>query len=149
MADYRVVGQPVPRTDGVEKVTGTARFTADVQLPGTLWARALRSPFPHARIVRIDTTRALAFPGVHAVLTGEDVRGILYSKGLRDVTPLAVDRVRFAGERVAAVAMELVALAPKAEVTAYPWKEQNDVLAKTIGQVRDFLLAHQPDTANL
>ena len=104
MADYRVVGQPVPRTDGVEKVTGTARFTADVQLPGTLWARALRSPFPHARIVRIDTTRALAFPGVHAVLTGEDVRGVLYSKGLRDVTPLAVDRVRFAGERVAAVA---------------------------------------------
>ena len=106
MVAYRVVGQSVPRTDGVEKVTGAARYTADVNLPGTLWARALRSPFPYARIVSIDTSKAQALPGVHAILTGEDVRGILYSKGLRDVTPLAVDRVRFAGERVAAVAAD-------------------------------------------
>ncbi len=51
MAAYRVVGQSVPRTDGVEKVTGAARYTADVQLPGTLWARTLRSPLSYARIV--------------------------------------------------------------------------------------------------
>ena len=72
MAAYRVVGQPVPRTDGVEKVTGAARYTADVQLPGTLWARTLRSPLSYARIVSIDTAKALALPGVHAVLTGDD-----------------------------------------------------------------------------
>ena len=104
MVSYRVIGQSVPRTDGLEKVTGGARYTADVQLPGTLWAKSLRSPFPHARIRRVDTSRAQKAPGVHAVLTGEDVRGILYGRGLRDVPVLAQDRVRFIGERVAAVA---------------------------------------------
>ena len=104
MVSYRVIGQSVPRTDGLEKVTGAARYAADVQLPGTLWGKVLRSPLPHARIRRIDTSRALKAPGVHAVLTGQDVRGILYGRGLRDVPVLAQDRVRFIGERVAAVA---------------------------------------------
>jgi CO/xanthine dehydrogenase Mo-binding subunit len=87
-------------------VTGATQYTADVALPGTLWGRALRSPLPHARIVRIDTSRAQQVPGVHAVLTGADVRGIRYGRRLFDVPVLAEDRVRFAGERVAAVAAE-------------------------------------------
>ncbi|MFQ5934336.1 MAG: xanthine dehydrogenase family protein molybdopterin-binding subunit, partial [Dehalococcoidia bacterium] len=104
MVSYRVIGQPTPRTDGAEKVTGAARYTADVQLPGTLRAKALRSPLPYARIIRIDTARARALPGVHAVLTGADVRGVLYGKAYRDATVLAQERVRFIGEPVAAVA---------------------------------------------
>ncbi len=64
MVSYRVIGQPTPRTDGTEKVTGAARYTADVQLPGTLRAKALRSPLSYARIIRIDTARARALPGV-------------------------------------------------------------------------------------
>ena len=101
---YTTIGQPTPRVEGQAKVTGATQYTADVALPGTLWGRALRSPLPHARIVRIDTSRAQQVPGVHVVLTGADVRGIRYGRRLFDVPVLAEDRVRFAGERVAAVA---------------------------------------------
>ena len=104
MTSYRVIGQPIPRTDGPEKVTGAARYTGDVRLPGTLWGKTLRSPYSHALITRIDTSRAKALSGVHAVLTGEDVRGLLYGQVLKDVPVLTYDRVRFIGERVAVVA---------------------------------------------
>jgi CO/xanthine dehydrogenase Mo-binding subunit len=101
---YTTIGQPAPRIEGPAKVTGATQYTADVALPKTLWGRALRSPLPHARILRIDTARAQQVPGIHAVLTGADVRGIRYGRRLFDVPVLAEDRVRFAGERVAAVA---------------------------------------------
>jgi CO/xanthine dehydrogenase Mo-binding subunit len=103
---YTTIGQPTVRVEGQEKVTGAMRYTADVALPGTLWGRALRSPLPHARVLRLDTSRARHVSGVHAVLTGDDVRGVRYGRRLFDVPVLAEDRVRFAGERVAAVAAE-------------------------------------------
>src|SRR5262245_40657555 len=103
---YAILGQHTIRVEGQDKVPGTIRYAADVALPGTLWGRALRSPLPHARIVRIDTARAQQVTGVHVVLTGADVRGIRYGRRLFDVPVLAEDRVRFAGERVAAVAAE-------------------------------------------
>ena len=104
MTSYTTIGQNSPRLDGQEKVTGAALYTADVALPGTLWGTALRSPYPHARIVNIDVSRALQVQGVHAVLTGQDVRGIRYGRRLYDVPILAEDKVRFIGERVAGVA---------------------------------------------
>ena len=104
MTAYTNIGRSVPRLDAREKVTGAAQYTADIDLPETLWGAALRSPLPHARIVNIDVSKALAVPGVHAVLTGEDVRGIRYGRRLYDVPILAEDGVRFIGERVAAVA---------------------------------------------
>src|SRR5256885_11369183 len=103
---YTTIGKPNARVEGPDKVTGITQYTADVALPGTLWGRALRSPLPHARILRIDTSRAQQVPGIHAVLTGADVRGIRYGRRLFDVPVLAEDRVRFVGERVAAVAAE-------------------------------------------
>src|SRR5262245_30643577 len=103
---YTTIGQPAARVEGQEKVTGVTCYTADVALPGILWGRALRSPLPHARIVRIETSRAQQVPGVHVVLIGADVRGIRYGRRLFDVPVLAEERVRFAGERVAAVAAE-------------------------------------------
>jgi CO/xanthine dehydrogenase Mo-binding subunit len=103
---YTTIGQSTPRIEGPAKVTGATQYTADVALPGTLWGRALRSPLPHARIVRIETSRAQQVPGVHVVLTGADVRGVRYGRRLFDVPVLAEDRVRFAGERVAAVAAQ-------------------------------------------
>jgi CO/xanthine dehydrogenase Mo-binding subunit len=111
---YQIIGQPVPRIDNTGKVTGDSRYTADVLLPGTLWARTLRSPHSHARIVRIDTSVAEKAPGVRAVLTGNDVRGILYGRRYRDISVLAQDRVRFMGERVAAVAADTVEEAEQA-----------------------------------
>jgi CO/xanthine dehydrogenase Mo-binding subunit len=59
---YQIVGQPIPRTDNTGKVTGDAHYTSDILLPGTLWAKTLRSPYAHARISRIDTSRAEKAP---------------------------------------------------------------------------------------
>jgi CO/xanthine dehydrogenase Mo-binding subunit len=97
---------PEQRVEGQLKVTGQARYAADLQLPGTLWAAFLGSPVPHARIVSIDTSAARAIAGVHAVLSGDDVRGARFGRRLQDWPVLAWDRVRFIGERVAAVAAE-------------------------------------------
>lgn len=111
---YHYVGQSIPRVDNTGKVTGEARYTSDVLLPGTLWAKTLRSPFSHARILRVDASRAEKAPGVRAVLTGEDARGILYGRRYRDISVLAQDRVRFLGERVAAVAADTLEQAENA-----------------------------------
>ena len=67
-----VVGRSRPRIDAVERVTGAARYTGDVKLPGMAYARVLRSPHPHARITDIDTRRAREMPGVYAVFTFPD-----------------------------------------------------------------------------
>jgi CO/xanthine dehydrogenase Mo-binding subunit len=111
---YQIIGRPIPRTDNVGKVTGATRYTSDVLLPGTLWAKTLRSPYSHARILRIDTSRAENAPGVRAVITGKDVAGILYGRRYRDVSVLAQDRARFLGERVAAVAADTLEQAEQA-----------------------------------
>jgi CO/xanthine dehydrogenase Mo-binding subunit len=114
MVTYHVIGQPTRRVDGAEKVTGQARYAADVSLPGTLWGKSLHSPYAHARIVRIDMTAAQQVPGVHAVITGADVRGGLWGRAVKDVPVLAYDRVRFCGERVAAVAAAAEDIAQRA-----------------------------------
>jgi len=100
----RIVGQPIGRLDGVDKVSGSARYSADVTLPGLVWGKALRSPLPHARIVRIDTSNARALPGVLAVLTARDLPDVLVGRRMFDMPMLARDRVRFIGEKVAVVA---------------------------------------------
>ena len=96
------------RKDAVEKVTGAAKYVSDVRVPGMLFGKVLRSPIPHGRIVRIDASRALALEGVVAVLTGEDLRAHDPYWGLyfRDRPVIALDKVRYAGEPVAAVAAE-------------------------------------------
>src|SRR5438132_7094402 len=101
---HRIVGKPIGRIDGVEKVSGEARYSGDVSVPGLIWGKALRSPLPHARIVRIDTSRAKALPGVLAVLTAQDLPNILVGRRMFDMPLLARDRVRFIGEKVAVVA---------------------------------------------
>jgi CO/xanthine dehydrogenase Mo-binding subunit len=100
----QVLGQPIGRVDGVEKVTGNALYTSDLPLEGVLWGKVLYSPYAHARILSIDTSAAKALPGVVAVITGADVGDGLYGSNLKDLPILARDRVRFVGERVAAVA---------------------------------------------
>ncbi|HLG74178.1 MAG TPA: xanthine dehydrogenase family protein molybdopterin-binding subunit [Chloroflexota bacterium] len=103
---YSVIGTPVTRVEAVGKVTGAERYAANVLLPGTLWGKALRSPHAHARIVRIDASRARQAPGVHAVLTAADIPDMLIGRRLHDVTVLARDRVRHIGEKVAVVAAD-------------------------------------------
>jgi CO/xanthine dehydrogenase Mo-binding subunit len=98
-----LIGKSIPRIDGVEKVTGSAVYTADMKLPGMLYAAMLLSPHPHARIVRVKTDEARSLPGVKAVLTGADLP---YRVGLYmvDKPILADGKVRYHGEPVAAVA---------------------------------------------
>lgn len=105
---FDVIGKPYPKKDARIKVTGECRFAADVFLPGLLHGKMLRSPHPHARILNIDTTKAEKLKGVRAVVTGKDFPGILYGNFMhtRDYLPLALDRVRYVGEEVAAVAAD-------------------------------------------
>jgi CO/xanthine dehydrogenase Mo-binding subunit len=110
----KAVGQPVQRVDGIDKVTGRARYAGDVELPGMLFGRCLRGPHPSARIVSIDARRARAFPGVHAVLTGADVPDTRYGRLCKDVPLLAKGVTRFVGEKVAAVAADTVEIAEAA-----------------------------------
>jgi CO/xanthine dehydrogenase Mo-binding subunit len=103
-----MIGSKIPRVDGVEKVTGEAKFTADLRFPGMLEAKVLRSPLPHAAIESIDARRAEALPGVVAVLTRDDLKDInpFYGNCFRDRAIVAIDRVRFVGEPVAMIAAE-------------------------------------------
>ncbi|MFI5266769.1 MAG: xanthine dehydrogenase family protein molybdopterin-binding subunit, partial [Chloroflexota bacterium] len=101
-----VIGERVPRVEGVEKVTGAALYSANVLLPGTIWGKTLRSPHVYARIKSIDVSKAKALPGVLAVITAKDIKNNLIGKRLRDQRILADGVVRFIGERVATVAAE-------------------------------------------
>src|SRR5262245_34920829 len=100
----RIIGQPMPRVEGAEKVSGTLRYAADTVRPGTLWGKVLRSPLPHARILNVDVSRAKQLPGVKAIITSADVNPRLIGAILQDMPILARDRVRYAGEEIAAVA---------------------------------------------
>ena len=99
-----VVGKDVPRTDAIPKVTGAAQYVADIHMPGMLHAAVLRSPHPHARILSIDTSAARNMPGVKAVVTGEDTAKCKWGAFRPDLYPLAINKVRYVGDEVAAVA---------------------------------------------
>ncbi|MGQ9601833.1 MAG: molybdopterin-dependent oxidoreductase [Candidatus Bipolaricaulia bacterium] len=118
---FKVVGRSIPRVDGLPLVTGKPMFTDDFTLPGMLYAKILWSPHAHARIKRIDKSKAEALPGVHAVLTYKDVPRVAYTRAGQDYPePSPYDyfildkKVRYVGDRVAAVAAESLELAEKA-----------------------------------
>src|SRR6266498_5277879 len=101
------VGESVKRVDGVPKTTGEFAYASDLSAAGMLWGHTLRSPHAHARVRSIDISAALMLPGVHAVLTHDDVPGAkTYGLEFADQPVLAIDRVRYFGEPVALVAAE-------------------------------------------
>jgi CO/xanthine dehydrogenase Mo-binding subunit len=106
MTQYRVIGKSVPRIDAKEKVTGQARYCADITLPNMLNGKILTSPFPHARILNIDTSRAERLSGVRAVITGKEApKSYGFGIDVRDEPIFSWDGVvRFVGQEVAAVA---------------------------------------------
>src|SRR5256886_14390701 len=103
--ESRVVGKPAKRIEGLEKVTGSARYTEDLYLPGMLHARLVLSPHPHARVVAVPREIALAVPGVAAVVTEADLPEGVSSQLLAD------DETRYTGQPVAAVLAETEAAA--------------------------------------
>src|SRR5437762_3570906 len=103
----KIIGTAAPRVDGIEKVTGRAKYTGDMVVPGMLEGKFLRSPYAHARIVGIDTSAAEKIPGVAAVLIGKQLTDFdpYLGRGEKKDRPImAIDRVLYAGEPVAAVA---------------------------------------------
>ena len=104
MPELSVIGKRLPRIDAVEKVTGEAKYVVDLTLPRMLFGRILRSPHPHATILNIDASKAERLPGVKAVIAAEDTPKQKMREFISDHYPLAVDKVRFVGDEVAAVA---------------------------------------------
>ncbi len=100
---FTIVGQRHTRIEGAEKVTGSAQYSYDIQLPGQLYGRILRSPHPHARVISIDATQAEALPGVHVVLTMVNTPEVEW---YAEKCKLFASTVRFIGDEVAAVAAE-------------------------------------------
>lgn len=108
MKQFSIIGKDVPRTDAAAKARGSALYTDDMKLPGMLHGRILRSPYAHALIKHIDKSKAASLPGVKCVITAEDTPKIKYGNWrlfpeTQDEYPLAVDKVRFIGDEVAAV----------------------------------------------
>ena len=112
--EFEVVNHSVPRRDGRAKVSGRALYVSDVRLAGMAYAKVLRSPYAHARIVSMDTSKAEAHAGVYNVLRGDDLEGLnpYFGHAVKDHPLIAIDKVRYAGEPVAAVIAE-------DELTAY------------------------------
>jgi 4-hydroxybenzoyl-CoA reductase subunit alpha len=108
MKNPKIIGQSIPRLDGVSKVTGSALYTDDLKFPGMLHGALTRSPIAHGTIKKIDISRARSLAGVKDVIVGEDTPKIKYGNWRlvpesQDELPLAVDKVRFVGDEVAAV----------------------------------------------
>ncbi|MBI3454785.1 MAG: molybdopterin-dependent oxidoreductase [Candidatus Rokubacteria bacterium] len=104
--ELSVVGKPLPKVDAWSKVTGETRFADDLFLPRMAYAKILRAQHPHALIRGIDTRRAAALPGVYAVVTGKDLPPVKFGimPVSQDEEPLCIEKVRFVGDPVAAVA---------------------------------------------
>jgi len=101
---FKVIGKSYPRIDSQEIVTGRVVYGVDMSLPGMVYGKVLRSPIPHGRIVRLDVSEAERLPGVLAVITAKDVPANRFGFALKDETVFAIDKVRFIGDAVAAVA---------------------------------------------
>ena len=104
-SSYTAVGKNAHRVDGIEKVTGKAVYAGDIELPGMAYAKILRSPMAHAKLVKVDASKAANLTGVVAVLTRDDIKDLNYRYGAtyKDQCIVAVDKVRYVGDPVAAV----------------------------------------------
>lgn len=139
-----VAGRDTPRRDAAEKVTGRARYAYDVTLPGMLHAKVLRSPHAHARVLRVDADRARALPGVHAVLTADDLHDVEPGHGtfVKDQPVVALDTVRYIGDVVAAVAAV-------DEQTAFAALDLIEVDYEALPSVSSVEQARRPDAPEL
>ena len=144
------VGHKVPRSDGKGKVSGEATYAADLHVDGVLWAKTVRSPYPHARILSIDTSAALAVPGVRAVVTGDDLpANSMWGRRIVDVPLLAQGLVRFAGEQVAAVVADDEEAAQRGvDLVEVEYEELPAVLDPEAAMADDSALVH-PDVLDI
>jgi len=146
---YSVVGRSVPKIDGGLKVTGMARYIDDIELPNMLYGKILRSRYPHAKILRINTERAWRVPGVRAVITGLDTpfnkMGVL-----KDQPPLKFDKVRSVRDEVAAVAAETLDAAERAiEEVEVEYQPLDGVFDPEEAMKEEAPLVHEENGSNI
>ena len=144
--EFRVVNHSVPRRDGLAKVTGKALYVSDVKLTGMAYAKVLRSPYAHARILSIDTSQAARRRGVLAVLTGNNLEGLnpYYGHAVKDHPLLAIEKVRYLGEPVAAVIAEDERIAFEAlEFIEVKYEELKPVLTSEEALAKGAPLLHE------
>jgi CO/xanthine dehydrogenase Mo-binding subunit len=144
--DFQVVNHSLPRRDGRVKVTGKAQYVADLKLIGMAYAKVLRSPYAHAKILSIDKSRAEAHPGVHCVVTGFDLDGInpYYGHAVKDHPLLAIEKVRYAGEAVAAVvAVDERTAFEALELIEVKYEELKAIFTPQEAAAKDAPLLHQ------
>jgi CO/xanthine dehydrogenase Mo-binding subunit len=146
---YSVVGRSVPKIDGGLKVTGMARYIDDIELPNMLYGKILRSRYPHAKILRINTERAWRVPGVRAVITGLDTpfnkMGVL-----KDQPPLKFDKVRSVRDEVAAVAAETPEAAERAiEEVEVEYQPLDGVFDPEEAMKEEAPLVHEENGSNI
>ncbi len=150
-AQAQIIGQAVPRPDARAKVTGEAIFAADLYFENMLHAKILRSTHAHARIVRIDTAKARALPGVAAVLTAEDIPGARTHGTIRaDWPTLCWDKVRYTGDALALVAAETEAIAEHAvSLIEVDYEPLPAVFSPQQAQAPDAPIVHENTPGNL
>jgi CO/xanthine dehydrogenase Mo-binding subunit len=113
-SEFSVVGKPIPKLDAAQKAMGRAEYIQDIKLPGMLYGMILYSKFAHARINKLDISKAVALPGVHAVLTGEDIPDKMKMGFYKDNPPMKKGKVCSFRDEVAAVAATTPDIAKKA-----------------------------------
>ncbi len=148
MTTYSTVGKPITRVEGSDKVTGGSLYAADVQLPGMLHCKLLRSPQAHARITGIDASKALALEGVEHVITAADLPTFSEKRmSNRGYNLLAHDEVVFNGQPVAAVLAETPSMAEEAlDLIDVQYEELPAVLDSLDAMKEDSPLARKPVT---
>ncbi len=141
---FSVVGQNLPRLEGKEKVTGQAKYIDDLNFPNMLHGKLLRSPYPHARIVAIDTAAAKALPGVKAIITAEDLPDRRHGPFVQDTPLLARGKVNYVGEPVAAVAAVSLEVAERAlSLIKVNYERLSEVLDPLIAMESDAPVVHE------
>ena len=140
--EERVIGHTQIRKGGIAKVTGTAQYGSDVDLPGQLYAAVARSPYPHARILQINTQEAAALSGVRAVITGADCP-TLFGSFIADQPIVAREKVRYQGEPVAAVAADTQEIAREAARLIQVEYEQLPVVNDLETSMKNEVLVHE------
>ncbi len=149
-SQFSVVGKRVNRVEGYDKVTGDSCYVADIKLAGMLYGKILRSPFPHAKIVHLDTSKAAKLRGVRAIVTAEDTIKRGWGAFFPDQFPLSVGKVRYVGEEVAAVAAIDPDIAEEAlDLIEVEWDELPAVFDAEEAMKEDAPLIHEDKLRNI
>lgn len=145
---YDKVNKPVKRVDAYEKVTGKAKFGADLSFPNMLYGKVLHSKYPHAQIIKINTEKALAYPGVKAIITAEDIPNNKFGVIIQNQQVLAQERVLYIGDGIAVVAAETKEIASEAiELIEVEYKELPGIFDSEEAAKKDAPLVH-PELEN-